>query len=168
MDKKYLKLTKDDYIKLVKNAPLIAIDYLVIYKKKILLGKRNNRPAKGFWFVPGGRIKKNEKIDDAFIRILFEETMIESHRYEFSFLGVYEHFYSENAFNAPNIDTHYITLGYFKEFEKSINTSLLDQHDKQEWWGVYDALSSDLVHAFTKNYINGYIKKKYDRPIDDQ
>lgn len=47
---------------IVDNTPLISID-LIIYnaKSEVLLGKRNNPPAKAHYFVPGGRIYKNEK-----------------------------------------------------------------------------------------------------------
>jgi colanic acid biosynthesis protein WcaH len=38
------------------------------------MGWRGNDPARGTWFVPGGRIRKNEKIADAFERIIRTET----------------------------------------------------------------------------------------------
>jgi len=44
----------------VDSLPLVSIDLYVLCEKQILLGKRNNRPAKNWWFTPGGRVKKNE------------------------------------------------------------------------------------------------------------
>jgi colanic acid biosynthesis protein WcaH len=38
------------------------------------MGWRENEPAKRTWFVPGGRIRKDEKIADAFERIIRTET----------------------------------------------------------------------------------------------
>ena len=38
--------------------PLVSIDLCVIYIENILLGNRNNRPAKNWLFIPAGRIKK--------------------------------------------------------------------------------------------------------------
>ncbi len=38
---------------IVESTPLVAIDLVVrAPDKKILLGKRVNRPAQGYWFVP--------------------------------------------------------------------------------------------------------------------
>ena len=36
---------------------MITIDLCITNNEKILLGKRNNPPAKNFYFVPGGRIR---------------------------------------------------------------------------------------------------------------
>lgn len=47
----------------VASTPLISIDLLVKNKKgEYLLGLRNNRPAQGYWFVPGGRIQKTKHL----------------------------------------------------------------------------------------------------------
>ena len=58
----------------VASTPLVAID-LVVMKPggETLLGLRVNRPAYGFWFVPGGRVQKNESLDSAFRRLTQEE-----------------------------------------------------------------------------------------------
>ncbi|MBF4436458.1 NUDIX domain-containing protein, partial [Vibrio anguillarum] len=59
---------------IIENTPLVSID-LVVYNQKneALLGKRNNRPAQGYWFVPGGRILKDESIAVAFRRLTLNE-----------------------------------------------------------------------------------------------
>ncbi|WP_370701703.1 NUDIX domain-containing protein [Thauera phenylacetica] len=40
---------------------------------ELLLGLRNNSPAKGWWFTPGGRIRKNEPLYDAQCRVAKDE-----------------------------------------------------------------------------------------------
>ncbi|MFC4195069.1 NUDIX domain-containing protein [Novosphingobium lubricantis] len=63
-------LPLDTFLRVVDATPLIAIDLIVPNEDGgYLLGHRVNRPAQGFWFVPGGRIHKNERLDDAFRRI---------------------------------------------------------------------------------------------------
>ena len=58
----------------VESTPLISIDLIVRNKKgEVLLGQRINRPAKGDWFVPGGRILKDESFDNAFKRLIKSE-----------------------------------------------------------------------------------------------
>ena len=47
----------------VSHLPLVSIDLLVRNSEgSILLGKRENRPAMGHWFVPGGRIRRMERL----------------------------------------------------------------------------------------------------------
>ncbi len=59
---------------IVANTPLISIDFIIRNSEgKALLGQRQNRPAQNFWFVPGGRIFKDESFENAFKRISLEE-----------------------------------------------------------------------------------------------
>lgn len=56
--------------------PILCVDLLIIHEDKCLLLKRDNEPAKGqFWF-PGGRVRKFESIENAAIRIAKEETSL--------------------------------------------------------------------------------------------
>ena len=58
----------------VESTPLVAIDFVVRAPDgKILLGKRNNRPAQDSWLVPGGRILKDEPVKLTFSRLLGDE-----------------------------------------------------------------------------------------------
>ena len=62
------KLALDDSVfkTIVKNTPLISIDLIIENSNsEILLGERVNRPARGCLFVPGGRIRKDETINEA-------------------------------------------------------------------------------------------------------
>ena len=61
----------------VNSAPLISIDLLVKKDNKILLGKRINNPAQGYLFSIGGRVYKNESIQQATARIAKGEANIE-------------------------------------------------------------------------------------------
>ena len=50
-----MEITDDQLLEVIKNAPLVSIDIIVKNKDgKILLGFRNNEPAKNTWFIPGG------------------------------------------------------------------------------------------------------------------
>jgi colanic acid biosynthesis protein WcaH len=101
-------LNAQDFKHLVKHAPLFAIDLVVLNdKNQILLGQRKNAPAKGYWFVPGGRVFKNESLEQAFKRISKTELNVEIERYQTWLLGLYDHFYQDSVFDE-GIDTHYI------------------------------------------------------------
>ena len=91
-------------------APLISIDLVIKNKEgQVLLGKRNNRPAQGFWFVPGGRVLKDEQLDIAFERLLKTELSLD--KGEAKFIGVYQHFYADNV-TEDDFSKHYIVLAY--------------------------------------------------------
>ncbi|MES3812054.1 GDP-mannose mannosyl hydrolase, partial [Escherichia coli] len=93
---------------IIRNTPLISIDLIIQNEKdEYLVGKRNNRPARGFWFVPGGRILKDESLDNGFARLTQNEIGIKMIRNESTFLGIFQHFYDDNFFNNE-FSTHYI------------------------------------------------------------
>jgi colanic acid biosynthesis protein WcaH len=67
-------------------------------RSEYLLGYRNNRPAQGFWFVPGGRFFKNETMGDAFIQLCKNELGASLTRQQARFLDPIEHFYDDCVF----------------------------------------------------------------------
>lgn len=146
-------LPDETFKSLIQHTPLISIDLIVRNEKgEVLLGKRINAPAKGYWFVPGGRVRKDETLDDAFVRLIREELGIESGitRADTKFLGVYEHFYDDNVFD-DEVSTHYVVLAYhFPLGQKKLFPKM--QHEKYQLIGESKLLDNKDVHQFTKNY----------------
>lgn len=62
------------YDTIKKSMPIPCVDLLVNYAGNLLLMLRNNEPGKDLWFVPGGRIYRNESLEEAVKRVLIEET----------------------------------------------------------------------------------------------
>ncbi len=54
--------------------PKLTADGIVLKENKILLIKRKNYPFKGKWALPGGFVEYGEKVEDAVIREVYEET----------------------------------------------------------------------------------------------
>ena len=54
--------------------PKVTADGAVLKEDKILLIKRKNDPFKGKWALPGGFVEYGEKVEDAVIREVYEET----------------------------------------------------------------------------------------------
>lgn len=137
----------------VESTPLVSIDLVVRNQLgHVLLGERTNRPAQGYWFVPGGRILKDETFEQAFKRLTQIELGKELTLSEARFLGPYEHHYDDN-FSGAHFSTHYVVLGY--EVTLDIDTVDLpkEQHGDYRWWEVRELLSSDSVHHNTKVYL---------------
>lgn len=151
-------LSKEEFIAVVKNTPLISIDFIVENNDgEILLGWRNNLPAKGYWFVPGGRIQKDEKFRDAFQRILNTETGLEHKLEDATFLGIFEHLYPNENFAAePGFGTHYVVIAYRIKIDKKLDKLPHDQHQEYWWATLDDILEDPNVHDNTRNYFNGH------------
>ena len=84
------------YLQIVDYTPLVSIDLILEDpQERVLLGMRNNRPAQGFWFVPGGSIRKNERLCDAFKRISSLELGTVIALTNAALVGVFEHLYED-------------------------------------------------------------------------
>ena len=142
---------------IVESAPLASIDLVVrAPDKRILLGKRVNRPAQGYWLVPGGRILKDESVKSTFNIILDFELAIRLEDITVGLLGIYQHFYLDN-FSGDTFGTQYVVLAY-EISVLNILCSLPDiQHSEYKWFDEDELLQSDEVHDHTKWY---FMKKK--------
>ncbi|WP_044874952.1 GDP-mannose mannosyl hydrolase [Pseudomonas sp. LFM046] len=150
-------LSNETFRTVVASAPLVSIDLVVKNEGgEVLLGQRLNRPAQGFWFVPGGRILKGESLDEAFRRLTFGELGRLFERSEGNFLGIFEHFYKDSVFGAGETgpDTHYVVLAYQLILSGDVVLSLPDtQHGEYGWWNLLEMQSSAEVHENTRAYL---------------
>jgi GDP-mannose mannosyl hydrolase len=71
-------IPQDQYQKIKEQMPLPCVDLLVIHEGRLLLMLRNNEPGKDLWFTPGGRILKDETLDESVKRVLQKETGLQS------------------------------------------------------------------------------------------
>lgn len=69
-----MEISNETYKEILELIPIPCVDGVIVRDGKVLLVKRKNEPAKGMWFLPGGRILKNEKLENAVIRKTKEET----------------------------------------------------------------------------------------------
>ncbi len=146
-------IPKEEYVEVIKKTQIISTDLLVFNTEgRVLLGKRNNEPAKDTWFVPGGRVRIYEKIDDAVKRITKQELGKELTKT--SDIGVYHHVYHNNFANEDH-GTHYVVFAVNIVLEKDDITPLPDdQHSELKWWNVEDVVKDPTVHLYTKNYFH--------------
>ena len=134
-------------------APLVSIDLIVENARgEILLGLRKNPPAKDYWFVPGGRIRKNERLDAAFERTVSDELGISAQRSSQRFLGVYEHFYDTDFTGAPDRTTHYVVLAYRMKIDQLSENLPHQQHSDYRWIEEAQVANFPQVHPYTLAY----------------
>ncbi len=141
------------FLTIIKNTPLISIDLLLYDDRgRVLLGWRNNRPAKDTWFVPGGRINKNERFDDAFRRISIVETGEAMEQSNANFMGVFQHLYEDNALGEPGVGTHYLVLAFQILLGRELTSLPKEQHSQYRWMLPEELLADPQVHPNTKAY----------------
>jgi colanic acid biosynthesis protein WcaH len=149
-------LEPPDFVNVIRLTPLVSIDLILRSADgTALLGRRAFEPARGFWFVPGGRIGKTETLDEAFARILEDETGLVLGREMSRFLGVYEHFYDANRFGEPGFGTHYVVLAHELVLPQRPAIVANDQHETMRWMTPAAILSAPDVHENTKVYFRG-------------
>ncbi len=148
-----VKLSDGDFERLVRAAPLVAIDIILRNSRgQVLLALRNSPPAKNYYFVPGGRIFKNERIPAAFERIVKAETGCDIAFGAARFLGVYEHIYPDNRFSREGYGTHYIVLAHQVDLRGDIGITLDDHHSSFKWLEPEALMAMDRVHPYVKAY----------------
>lgn len=154
--KKFSALTmldRDSFLSVVRDAPLVSIDLLLVgADRRILVGQRINEPARHCWFVPGGRIHKDETLAQAFERISKAELGLTLRRDQAQFIAPFEHFYHSNFAAAPGIRTHYIVLAHRIELGQHTLHLPADQHSGYRWVDRDELASAEDIHPYSRAY----------------
>lgn len=135
-----------DWRTIVQHAPIVSVDILVRVNDRILFGKRQNEPAAGYWFVPGGRVNKGETREEAVHRVGVEELGTDVEIVES--LGAYEHLYDVADVEGVG-GKHYLANGYVVDPE-STSFETDDQHAEL---AVFDEPPEPL-HKYVQQYIS--------------
>lgn len=148
-------IPREDWKTIVQNVPIVSVDLVVLHDDDVLLGKRKNKPAKGEWFVPGGRINKNESLEEAAHRIVREELGVKIEIIER--LGTYEHLYQESDVPSSN-GKHYIATRFLaKSLTPDRNPKPDDQHEELR---VFKEIPQGL-HRYSKQYFEEETVRKH-------
>lgn len=147
-----MRLSRDQYAEVVRNTVLVSIDLILINEKnQVLLGYRNNAPAKGYWFVPGGSIRKPETLPEALQRITKAELGLDALPGPVVLIGVYDHIH-DGSFFDPNVGTRYVVMACRCAVPADLVITPDDQHESLRFFDTDEALASAEVHEYTKNY----------------
>ncbi|MHC4622729.1 MAG: GDP-mannose mannosyl hydrolase [Planctomycetota bacterium] len=149
------KLNHRELAEVVRKTPLVSIDLIVRNENgEVLVGFRRNQPAKDYWFVPGGRIFKDERITQAFERIAYDELGIKSAFEDARFLGVFEHLYPNNFTEKQAFSTHYVVLAYEVRINEGTLNLPQDQHSEYKWLSRESLDKEPNVHHYTRAYFD--------------
>jgi colanic acid biosynthesis protein WcaH len=95
---------------------------------------------------------KDERISQAFERIIKDELDLEISYSEAQFFGVYEHLYPTNFAQVDGFGTHYVVLSHKLKLKAGQDIIGDDQHSRLEWFSVEQILNDEKVHQNTKAY----------------
>lgn len=126
--------------------PISCVDIVLKNGESFLLAKRNNKPAQGHWWFPGGRIFKNETLQDAAIRKARQETGLDI-KIE-KLLGVDETIFPDGPFDSS---THTINVVFLAACTNPANiVTLDDQNDTYQWFSCIDNTWDPYVKKFLR------------------
>jgi len=152
-------LAANTFKTIIENMPVFAMDLVVINEyNELLLGKRLNPPAKDYWFVPGGRVFKNESLVNAFKRVSANELGSQYELSQATLLGVFEHFYDDSVFDSA-ISTHYINATHFlKVNSDDLNLPINEQHQCYRWLKMSTIEPDTSIHPYSKVFMPSLLK----------
>lgn len=160
-------LPKATFATVIDSAPLVSLDLVVVDTSgNALFGQRLNRPAKGYWFVPGGRILKNESLKDAFHRLTQEELGQAFNMEDAQLIGPYDHFYEDYVFTDDNplphpVSTHYVAIAYLVKLKDELtDLPLAKQHDGYQWLALDEITNNTDVHKHSQWYFENESVKR--------
>ena len=122
--------------------PVCCVDVVLYHQGKVLLILRKNEPEKGRWWIPGGRVYKNEMLGDAVRRKIREEIGIDV-RVEKK-IGVYEYFSDKTHFEDVTTGTHSVPVCFVAiPVAKDVNIHIDATSSSYRW---IDHIEDDLDH----------------------
>lgn len=130
------------YALIIEHMPIPCVDVVVVHQNKALLVNRTNHPAKGEWWLPGGRVLKGELLVQTAKRKAREELGVEVH------VGPLVHTEETIFLIGPTgIPVHTVNACFYVSPADSLSSISFDhQHDDFRWIEMPD----DSLHPYIK------------------
>jgi colanic acid biosynthesis protein WcaH len=136
------------YQRIHRMLPVVCVDTVVTNRARtrFFLVRRANEPERGRWWLPGGRLHKNERLIDAARRKIFEEIGFRGRIKEQ--LGTYEYFSSRGYF--PGMSAHTIIFVFLAVVDERKNFHLDSQSTDAQWFERIDRRLDPYVKNFLR------------------
>jgi colanic acid biosynthesis protein WcaH len=130
------------YNQIMNVIPIVSVEAMIVNNQGILFLKRNNQPAKGEWWFPGGRMRKGETFEETLRREVKEETGLEVS--ETKFINVYSRVFPlrhditiaylcKTKEGKIHIDNEHSEFGFFTEPPTGIHDFLVEMIKESKW-----------------------------------
>ena len=131
----------------LRHVPQVCVDLVVAHDGGVVLARRQNEPAAGEWFWPGGRLRKGEHLETAARRVAREELGLEVTVDEQ--LGAAEHLW--DTLSVAGVESrHTVPVVYRVEPTDDLDVTLDDQHDE---WRLLRTREPGL-HEYVRAYLD--------------
>lgn len=137
------------YNQILENIPIICVDGILLNENNfVLFLKRKVEPAKNEWWFPGGRLLKNEKLNDSVIRKFKEEINLEVSVVRY--VGTTETVFNTGPYNIP---VHTINFTFLLKY-KSGTITIDDLHSDYTWSNDFESLNlnPEIFKLLKKTY----------------
>jgi len=133
--------------------PVAAVGALVVDSEgRLLLVRRSRDPGKGKWGLPGGFVDRNETIEDALIREVFEETKLRLT--DVKLFMTYPNRYDYNGFVSAVIDLFY-TCRFDDRDDIKLQQSELDRF---AWVESAEMYLNEMAFASNRRAIEAWMR----------
>lgn len=149
----------EKFKELLNISPICTVDVLFFNsdKTKTLLFKRTNEPLRGEYFSVGGRLFKNERLEDCAVRKSLEEIGVTIDKEKLVYGGAVEELNPNSIFEGVSYHALDSFYGYVLNNEE---LRLDNQHSDNKWFSVSD----DSLHPFVKIKI-ALLLKEYEKKL---
>ncbi len=130
----------DLYSQILEHMPVPCVDFVLVQNGKVLLTYRTEEPAKDRWWIQGGRMYKNERLQEAVFRLAEREIGTRNIRIIKQF-GAYEFFSKTAPFDVKS-GIHDVAIVFLAEPLEANFTPRLDKTHKKFRW--IESIEKDL------------------------
>lgn len=123
----------------IPDGPLVGVSIAVWRNEKVLLVERGKDPLKGLWSLPGGRVHKGEKLQEAASRELMEETGISAEN-----LGMVD--VVEVIQQADGIAVHFVIAVFAGKWTCGEPVAASDASDAK-WYALKDMSELEMTRG---------------------
>ncbi len=127
--------------------PVVGVGAVILDDERVLLVERGKEPLLGYWSLPGGVVEIGERLEDALVREVFEETGL--HVATDAIATVFERIMPDAA---GACEYHYVLIDFFCTIQSG-ELRPGDDSSNVAWFSI-DALPAVRMTEGTREVIN--------------
>jgi 8-oxo-dGTP diphosphatase len=127
--------------------PIPAVIAVVVRADAVLLVRRANPPDAGLWGFPGGKIELGERLDQAAVRELYEETGVVARAVE-----VFTAVDAVEMASDASVMHHYVLVAVLCQWVSG-NPVAGDDALEARWFEINSLLAADTVKSFAVDIV---------------
>jgi colanic acid biosynthesis protein WcaH len=140
------RIPQDLYDQILLNMPIACVDVVLMSQGRAFLVRRGDAPARGLWWLPGGRVIKGERLVETALRKAKEEVGIDC--VPGPIMHTEETIFPDGPSDIP---VHSVNVCIFLASREDDPTPQLDDHHAD--WRWIDHVEDDL-HPYVRRCLH--------------